>query len=88
VQPRKPSPLAPAGLALLETGVLVAALALAVLAGLREIYFGKSFGTIDDYVGLILFGTVATVASPFISGALKSLGAAGSRLPFVSRPSS
>jgi hypothetical protein len=67
----------------LEWAVLLIALALGVLAGLRQVYFGKPFGTLDDYIGLILLGAASAVVSPFLTGAAKKLKAAGSHLPFL-----
>jgi hypothetical protein len=73
-----------ASLLALQLLVLTVALALGILAGLREVYFGKSFGTLDDYLALILLGSVSAVVTPFIANAAKGLRAAGSRLPFLS----
>jgi len=63
-----------------DWALAVGAFALAVLTALNSIYFGKNFGTLNDYLTAFLWGATT-------QGALEALTAALGRLGAVLRPS-
>jgi len=48
-------------------------IAVAIVAGLSVFYFGKSFGTLEDYLTVIIVGTAAQVVLKAILGQLSTL---------------
>jgi hypothetical protein len=51
---------------ILDVLALVGAIAVSIIAGLSLFYFGKSFGTLEDYLTVIFAGTAAQVVSKAI----------------------
>jgi hypothetical protein len=87
IQERKWDTISATSSQILEVAVLGIALTLAILAGLQQLYFDKPFGTIQDYLGLVLLGTASAIVTPILANAAKSLAAAGSEIPFLRRKS-
>jgi hypothetical protein len=73
--PAKPPKLSAPGRTMLAGDFLVLAMtvAIGIVAGLSLFYFGKSFGTLEDYLTVIVVGTAAQVALKAILGQLEIL---------------
>jgi hypothetical protein len=75
IEPAKPAKLPSRRLGLLlgDAGVLLLTISVAIVAGLSTFYFGKPFGTLEDYLTVVVVGAAAQVALKAILSQLSVL---------------